>query len=128
MSIFRILLPHDYYYRTNPRLEKWVGELESNSNEALVPVGLRIDGNMVECRELLDCRMFLLSTLRDDTAFSRRRARPRADGRYWKQRDYRATGSGVGARINDERNGVGAARTPDAEGRSARSRPPGRDN
>jgi len=49
----------------------WEGELESNSNEALVPVGRRIDGNMVECRELLDCHMFLLSTLRDDTAFSR---------------------------------------------------------
>ena len=55
-----------------PRLEIWEGELESYSDEALVPVGGSIDGNMVGCRELLDCRMFLLSTLRDDTAFARR--------------------------------------------------------
>jgi hypothetical protein len=50
----------------------WEGELESNSNEALVPVVGRIDGNVVRCRELLDWRMFLLSTLRNDTAFPRR--------------------------------------------------------
>jgi hypothetical protein len=35
-------------------IEIWEGELESNSNEALVPVVGRIDKNVVVCRELLD--------------------------------------------------------------------------
>ena len=50
----------------------WEGELESDSNETLVPVVGRIDGNMAGCRDLLDRQKFLLSTLRDDTAFPRR--------------------------------------------------------
>ena len=75
--------------------------MKSDPNEALVPVGGRIDANEVCCRDLLAWRMFLLSTFRDDTAFTRRRARPRSHGRHWKQGDNFTARSCVGASVDE---------------------------
>ena len=40
-------------------------------NEALVPERMRIDANMVRCRDLLACQKFLLSTSGHAKPFAR---------------------------------------------------------